>query len=80
MPVQNIAFPVLRTFGLTAFCFVYSSVFEGNVGRRWRYRYFDNFSFLLWKFYKHFFKYPSRPVTTGIPSGLTDFDPDAYFV
>jgi len=75
----DIAFPVLRDLGLTAFWFVYSSVFEGNVEPLEVYRYFRTTQFLsIDDFYEQFFQAASISFPDVYSNALTSFDPDAY--
>ena len=54
----EIAFPVLQKFGLTAFWFIFSSVFVGNINRLEIYKYFYNIYFPNFdEFYRVFEKY-----------------------
>ena len=55
---MEIAYPVLQKFGLTAFWFVFSSVFKGEINRLEIYKYFYNVYFPNFDtFYKIFKKY-----------------------
>jgi len=75
----DIAFPVLRDMGLTAFWFVYSSVFNGNVEPLEVYRYFRTTKFAsINDFYEQFFSAASDSFPNEYASALNGFDPDAY--
>ncbi|MBF0213719.1 MAG: polysaccharide deacetylase family protein [Magnetococcales bacterium] len=75
----DIALPVLRRHGLTAFWFVYSSVFEGNVEPLEIYRYFRTVAFsCVEDFYRSFFAQAQAQHPTLCAAGLDGFDPDRY--
>lgn len=75
----DVALPVLRDFGLTAFWFVYSSVFEGNVEPLEVYRYFRTTHFeSVDDFYQHFFQAVKDRFPEDYAAGMVGFEPDAY--
>jgi peptidoglycan/xylan/chitin deacetylase (PgdA/CDA1 family) len=75
----DIAFPVLRDMGLTAFWFVYSSVFEGNIEPLEVYRYFRTTSFdCIDDFYNDFFQLTKNKFHDEYVDKLRDFRPDSY--
>jgi peptidoglycan/xylan/chitin deacetylase (PgdA/CDA1 family) len=75
----DIAFPVLRDMGLTAFWFVYSSVFEGNLEPLEVYRYFRTTSFdCIDDFYNDFFHLTKNKFHDEYVDRLRDFRPDSY--
>jgi peptidoglycan/xylan/chitin deacetylase (PgdA/CDA1 family) len=75
----DVALPVLRDLGLTAFWFVYSSVFEGTIESLEVYRYFRTTQFpSIDDFYEQFFVAVSAALPNEYASALDGFDPDAY--
>jgi peptidoglycan/xylan/chitin deacetylase (PgdA/CDA1 family) len=76
----DVAFPILRELGLTAFCFAYTTVFEGGIDRLEVYRHFRTTRFAAVEaFYDAFF----RATTEGgegeaIAADLAGFRPDTY--
>lgn len=75
----DIAFPVLRDMGLTAFWFVYSSVFEGNIEPLEVYRHFRTTSFdCVDDFYNYFFNTVKSKLNDEYVNRLADFRPDSY--
>ncbi len=72
----DVAFPVLREFGITAFWFVYSSVFEGNLEPLEIYRYFRTVAFDdIDDFYAAFFAYLRESEREAYARGEASFDP-----
>src|SRR5258708_17481 len=72
----DVALPVLRDLGLTAFWFVYSSVFEGNVESLEVYRYFRTTQFpCIDDFYEHVFEAVSAAFPNAHASALVGSDP-----
>lgn len=75
----DIAFPVLRDLGLTAFWFIYSSVFCGKAEKFEIYRYFRTTCYDdVDQFYGEFFRAVHDFLPYGMASVLVDFDPDRY--
>jgi peptidoglycan/xylan/chitin deacetylase (PgdA/CDA1 family) len=76
----DIAVPVLKEFGLTAFFFVYTSVLQGNVEPLEIYRHFRMTQFACVEdFYKEFQRELARsPLSEVIAAALDDFDPKTY--
>jgi peptidoglycan/xylan/chitin deacetylase (PgdA/CDA1 family) len=75
----DVAFPVLRDMGLTAFWFAYSSVFEGNIEPLEVYRYFRNTHFdSVDEFYARFFRATEERYPQEYRDRLKDFIPEAY--
>jgi len=76
----DIALPVLENYGITAFWFVYSSVFEGGKGRMEVHRYFRNLMFDdVEDFYEAFFDFVfSSPYGKDAKASLSSFDPKTY--
>ncbi len=75
----DVALPVLRDFGLTAFWFVYSSVFEGNIEPLEVYRYFRTTEFpSIDDFYRQFFAAASSRFPDEYGSWSDGFNPDVY--
>jgi peptidoglycan/xylan/chitin deacetylase (PgdA/CDA1 family) len=75
----DVALPVLRDFGLTAFWFVYSSVFEGNIEPLEAYRYFRTTEFPnIDDFYRQFLAAAKSRFGNEYDSWLDGFNPDAY--
>ena len=75
----DVAVPVLDRLGLTAFWFVYSSVFQGNLETLEIYRHFRTTQFADIDAFYDAFSDRARdlyPVKVGV--GLTDFEPDGY--
>lgn len=77
----DIALPVLEDYGITAFWFVYSSVFEGGLELLEIYRYFRSTEFDdVDDFYKAFFADAAKLYPGAVKRGFVDFDPSAYLV
>jgi len=77
----DIAVPVLRDLGLTAFWFIYSSVFEGKIEPLEVHRYFRTTQFpAIEDFYKQFFHCVSDFFSKEYAHALNGFDPDTYLV
>lgn len=76
----DVAFPVLRELGLTAFCFAYTTVLEGGVDRLEVYRHFRTTQFAtVDAFYDAFFQAaPDGGEESAIEAGLSTFDPHTY--
>jgi len=76
----DVAVPVLREFGLTAFWFVYTSVLRGNVETLEIYRYFRTTEFTdIDKFYCAFFQaLDESPYAEQAERSLATFDPKQY--
>ncbi|HEC14857.1 MAG TPA: polysaccharide deacetylase, partial [Rhodospirillales bacterium] len=76
----DIARPVLKEYGITAFWFVYSSVFEGKMERMEVHRYFRNVMFDdIDDFYDEFFKELSNSsYGDEAAEKLADFRPEKY--
>jgi peptidoglycan/xylan/chitin deacetylase (PgdA/CDA1 family) len=77
----DVALPLLDDMGLTAFWFVYSSVFDGNPEPLEIYRYFRTTSFTtVDEFYDAFFAAVEALYPEEWHSHLADFDPADYLV
>lgn len=76
----DIAVPVLQARGLTAFWFVYSSVFEGNLEMLEIYRYYRSVEFEnVDEFYKEFdIEIEDSEYNTIVKGGLEGFDCNEY--
>src|SRR5690606_22885896 len=76
----EIAAPVMESYGLTAFWFVYSSVFEGNIEPLEIYRYFRSVRYpKIDDFYDAFFcAVLSSPLREEYLTLTADFDPGRY--
>lgn len=75
----NVAAPVLKEFELTAFWFVYSSVFEGNIEPLEVYRYFRTTQFDgIDDFYDAFFARLRDIDPAAYAQGEAGFDPATY--
>lgn len=76
----EIALPVLDSYGLRAFWFVYSSVFEGNIEELEIYRHFRTTRFSdMEEFYAKFFlTVESSPWAAEYSYGIGAFDPSSY--
>lgn len=76
----EVALPVLRHHGITAFWFVYTSVNQGNPERLEIYRHFRTVSFpSVDAFYDAFNAFVAqRPEGDEVKAALALFDPDAY--
>jgi len=76
----DIAVPVLRRFGLTAFWFVYTSVVEGKIELLEVYRQFRTTQFeSVESFYKSFFEaIEDSPECTAVKDALSSFVPASY--
>lgn len=77
----DVALPVLADFGLTAFWFIYSSVFENNIEYLEIYRFFrttiyDNIDL----FYDDFLAVADRINQGLVRAALQAFEPEAYLV
>ena len=74
----EIALPVMRDLGLTAFWFVYSSVFEGKIESREVYRHFRMSSFAdICEFYVVFTAHVKPAYPDEYPKAREGFNPDA---
>jgi peptidoglycan/xylan/chitin deacetylase (PgdA/CDA1 family) len=72
----EVAAPVLADFGLSAFWFVYSSVFQGGLENLEIYRYFRTVAFEdIDDFYAQFFAISGRPPSSFDPSAYLPDDP-----
>ncbi|MHA6732236.1 polysaccharide deacetylase family protein [Devosia sp. A369] len=78
----EIAKPVLENYGLTAFWFVYSSVFIGNIERLELYRYFRTTRYSsISDFYDAFFEcLLLSEFSADYLQGRSAFDPDSYLM
>lgn len=77
----DVALPVLEDFGIKAFWFVYSSVFEGMLELLEVYRYFRSVEFEdIDDFYAVFLARASEMYPKECEHGLAEFDPDCYLV
>jgi peptidoglycan/xylan/chitin deacetylase (PgdA/CDA1 family) len=76
----DVAVPVLRELGLTAFWFVYTSVLDGVFERLEIYRAFRSTRFSSMEaFYEAFFRdLEASPEAGAVRDGLTRFDPKSY--
>lgn len=76
----DIAFPILQKYGLTAFWFIYSSVFEGNSERLEIYRYFRSVAYPDTEdFYIAFNAcLDASPWSSEVSAALRDFRPETY--
>jgi peptidoglycan/xylan/chitin deacetylase (PgdA/CDA1 family) len=76
----DIALPILQSYGLTGFFFIYSSIFEGVKEKIEIYRYFRTTEFSdIEEFYEEFFNYIEKStVSEKIKRELTNFDSDNY--
>ena len=76
----DIAYPVLRDLGLTAFFFVYSSPLEGKAEKLEVYRYFRTTRFEeIEDFYDGFYRtFSTTPLGKRVKAELQDVDPSAY--
>ena len=75
----DIAFPILDDLGLTAFWFVYSSVFEGNWESLEVYRYFRTTAFSsVEEFYRDFFQSVAEVYPAEYQAVAAQFDPASY--
>jgi hypothetical protein len=75
----EVAIPVLEDMGLTAFWFVYSSVFQGKLEPLEIYRKFRTTSFeTVDDFYEEFFKIANTVYPDECRCKLGDFRPDQY--
>ena len=77
----EVAYPVMRDLGLTAFWFVYSSVFEGNTEPLEIYRHFRHTQFpSMDDFYRCFLETASATFPDLCGPALEGFDPASYLV
>ena len=76
----DIALPILRSYGLTGFFFIYSSIFEGIKEKLEVYRYFRTTQFSnIEDFYEYFFNYLKKfPVFDKIQNKLKNFNTAEY--
>lgn len=76
----EVALPVLNDFGLTAFWFIYSSVFEGQLRKMEVYRYLRTVAYpTVDDFYAQFDAALARsPYGARANAALADFDPGRY--
>jgi peptidoglycan/xylan/chitin deacetylase (PgdA/CDA1 family) len=76
----DIALPILRSYGLTGFFFVYSSIFEGVKENLEIYRYFRTTQFSsIEDFYEDFFNYLKKiPIFDKIQNKLKNFNSTEY--
>lgn len=76
----DVAVPVLRSFGLTAFFFVYTSIMEGTAEPLEIYRYYRTTCFKsVDEFYAGFFASLDRTYRTDfVANALANFNPAAY--
>jgi peptidoglycan/xylan/chitin deacetylase (PgdA/CDA1 family) len=76
----DVALPVLRELGLTAFWFVYSSPLEGTLERLELYRYFRTVAFdSVESFYREFFaRAVESPGGDAVERELASFDPASW--
>jgi peptidoglycan/xylan/chitin deacetylase (PgdA/CDA1 family) len=76
----DVALPILRSYGLTGFFFIYSSIFEGIKEKLEIYRYFRTTQFSnIEDFYEKFFNYLKNFTEYDkIQKGLKKFDSEEY--
>ncbi len=75
----DIAVPVMRSLGLTGFWFVYSSVFQGDIGALEVYRHFRTIQFAsIDQFYDAFFKTGLALYPVEYEAALASFNPNTY--
>ncbi|MEM8920342.1 MAG: polysaccharide deacetylase family protein, partial [Pseudomonadota bacterium] len=75
----DVARPVLEAYGLTAFWFVYSSVFEGNQEPLELYRYFRTTRYeTVDAFYGDFFKRTVAEASEAFAEAAASFNADTY--
>lgn len=75
----DVAYPIMRELDLTAFWFVYSSVFEGNIEPLEVYRYFANTAFDdVASFYREFLLLVEEKFADEYRAAIQRFDPDTY--
>lgn len=75
----DVAVPVLKALDLTAFWFVYSSVFQGNLEVLEIYRHFRTTEFVdIDDFYAEFFAMADALYPAQCQAALAQFDPDSY--
>ncbi len=76
----DVALPILRSYGLTGFFFIYSSIFEGIKEKLEIYRYFRTTQFSnIEDFYEKFFNYLKNFTEYDkIQRGLKKFDSEEY--
>jgi len=75
----EIAVPVLKSYDLTGFWFVYSSPLIGKLEKLELYRYFRCVMFEdITAFYKEFFSYAYKHFHQKIDSVMKNFDPNVY--
>lgn len=75
----DVAVPVLKALDLTAFWFVYSSVFQGNLEVLEIYRHFRTTEFgNIDDFYEEFFAMADALYPAQCQAALAQFDPDSY--
>lgn len=78
----EVAAPVMESYGISAFWFVYSSVFEGNVEPLEIYRYFRTVRYVdIDEYYEAFFEQVlASPYRDEFKAASADFDPQRYLV
>lgn len=77
----DVALPVLEDFGIKAFWFVYSSIFEGGLELLEVYRYFRSVAFEdIDGFYAAFFERVGETYPEDYERALAGFDPEGYLV
>ena len=76
----DIALPILRSYGLTGFFFIYSSIFEGVKEKLEIYRYFRTTQFSsIEDFYEYFFNYLKKiTIFDKIQNKLKNFNSTEY--
>ena len=75
----DVAFPLLRDLGLTAFWFVYSSILEGNIEPLEIYRYFRTTLFSsVDEFYEEFFNDVATLYPVEYEKSMLGFDPESH--
>lgn len=77
----EVALPVLRRFGVTAFWFIYTSPLEGRAERVEVYRHFRDTTFAdPDAFYREFLRAARARVPERVERALADFDPANYLI
>jgi peptidoglycan/xylan/chitin deacetylase (PgdA/CDA1 family) len=78
----DVAYPVMKTLGITAFWFVYTSVMEGAVERLELYRHYRHTCFAsIDEFYLEFWRaLQNSDYARGAEGGLVAYDPATYLV
>ncbi len=75
----EIALPVMESYGLTGFWFIYSSIFQGGREPLELYRYFRTIKFPdIDRFYSDFFGLVAQRFTSEWQHTQDDFNPDKY--